>query len=155
MIAILWWFKSFAIVGAGLWLGLLLVQLWLRWGVRQMYAGPTWPHEPAERLLPVLLFRVGMAAGWTIVLMAALMVVGFVCGRVVTASATSLQETVSTLLTTHGGWVALVVFTVNATRQCDHIWEDMNRRQAEVSSRWQHPQWPSERQASSALRPKQ
>jgi len=63
VIAHLWWFKSLAIVGAGLRLSVLLVQVWLRRGVRQMYAGPTWPEEPAERLLPVLLSRVGAAAG--------------------------------------------------------------------------------------------
>jgi quinol-cytochrome oxidoreductase complex cytochrome b subunit len=116
----LWWLKSLALVGAGLWLGLGLFRLWFGWGVRRLYAGPPWPDAPEERLLPVVLYRVGMATAWTTMGVVALCMLSLL-GH--TGEGPMLLSIAS------GWWIAVVIFAWNTVWQFEHIWDDLNARQ--------------------------
>ena len=117
MITDLWWFKSLALVGAGVWLGFGLFRVWFGWGVRRLYAGPPWPDAPEEHLLPVVLYRVGVATAWTAVVVAALFMLSLLRRK---------GEVPMVLFITSGWWVAVATFAWSAARQLTHIWDDLN-----------------------------
>jgi hypothetical protein len=128
--------QSGATAIAGMWLGRELFGVWLGWGVREMYAGPPWPGDPEERLLPVLGYRLAVAAGWTVLIVPALL---FWClvglrSNLFPVPAVPLEVALHALVTEHVWWLSLVVFSLSTTPQLDHIWEDLDRAADEA---WQ------------------
>jgi len=111
---------------AGLWLCLTLFRVWMGWGTRQLYAGPVCADIPAEPVWSVCLARLGVAAMWTGVIVAVMLMLSVLgrggtgpIGRITTESAMWLMD--------YGWWVAFITFAWNAARQLDGIWENLNR----------------------------
>lgn len=118
MLTDFWWLKPLALMGAGLWLGFGLVRVYLGWGVRRMYAGPTWREDEEERLLPVVCYRVGVAMGWTAVTVSALLLLSLLWR----------EEGVPLVpFIISGWWVAVVLFSWHTVWQLECIWDDLNR----------------------------
>jgi hypothetical protein len=111
---------------AGLWICLALFQVWAGWGVRKLYAGPVFGDTPAEPLGTVCLYRVGIAAGWTVGIVAALLVLS-VLGRAGVGAPELFIPESRAWLTDYGWWVAWVTFAWSAPWQLEYIWDDLNK----------------------------
>lgn len=114
-----------------LWLCLLGSSVSYGWSARKMYAGPISEDEP---LLLVCLSRLRLAGGWTLGVVAVLLILSLIGGGGTVSISRFITESTTWLLE-YGWWVALVSFAWSAGYQLDHIWGDLNRLQEEEIER--------------------
>jgi hypothetical protein len=77
-------------------------------------------------LLPVVLYRVGMATAWTTMGVVTLCMLSLL-GRMGEIPAVSYTTDIREWFTTSGWWMAVVIFAWSAVRQSEHVWDDLNR----------------------------
>jgi hypothetical protein len=117
------------------WLGFNLFDLWASWQFRLLYQGPTLPDEPEVYLLPTFVYRLGIAAGWTVLLVLAILcgLVGWTQVSPGPGPSVSFARAFWDQLTAEGWWLGLSIFAWTESYQTGRVWEDVTRAQDALS----------------------